>query len=535
VAEIPQEFAVTGPTAGPPPKNEFEIEAGVELDRYELLLPIARGGMGQVWAARLRGTRGFQKLVAIKTILASTSEDHHFEQMLLEEAKLASQIQHANVAQCFDLGEQHGTLYLVMEWVDGEPLDVLIKRAAPLAGVPLSVALEIVHQACRGLHAAHELKDSTGSALGLVHRDVSPQNLMITYAGAVKLVDFGIAKATQLAPAVSHGGEIKGKLSYMSPEQARGHAVDRRTDVFALGVVLYVLTTGRHPFRGATPVETLRRICSNAPVDRPSSFVVGYPPALEEVVMRAIAHDKEDRFETAADLAEALRHSGAPLATEHQLGLFVRSLCGERSSDRHLAIRDALRTADERSEAQRRERSDGVLREPTGGQRREPAGEGGGEFSSLRAISLRNEAGREKTPATADIPFRSHSRWRGVAAAALLLLGLVTGIARPWEANTSAPAAEPIASSRGALPRAEASPVPSTPAPTPVVSAAAAAPPPAATSATPPPATSAQRSPTPTKRRPAVPEVVAPAAPVSVAPAAAPAPASAKDPLDRRK
>src|SRR5687768_14908981 len=223
-----------------------DLGAGSILGRYELLAPIAKGGMAMVWAARLQGSRGFQKIVGIKTMLPSLGEDPAFEQMFLDEASLASQVRHPNVVEILDLGEQEGVLYLAMEWVDGEPLSQLLKRTLP-EPVPFPVAVRMALQACQGLHAAHELRNDAGELVGLVHRDVSPQNVLVTYGGVVKVVDFGVAKATGRVTAETSAGQVKGKIPYMSPEQATGGTVDRRTDVFAMGILLYMMTTGRHP------------------------------------------------------------------------------------------------------------------------------------------------------------------------------------------------------------------------------------------------------------------------------------------------
>src|SRR5215831_17791365 len=236
-----------------------KLVPGMVLGRYELLLPIAQGGMATVWAARQRGTRGFNKTVAIKTMLPTLSDDAQFEQMFLDEAALAAKIHHPNVAEILDLGEQDEILYIVMEWVEGEALSVLYKVAKQNeARVPMRLSLRIVQQACAALHAAHELRDEDDRPLRIVHRDVSPQNILCTYDGIVKLVDFGVAKAVGRAGGETSAGQLKGKVPYMSPEQARGGQVDRRTDVFAMGIVLYKLTTGLHPFLGENDLLTMR-------------------------------------------------------------------------------------------------------------------------------------------------------------------------------------------------------------------------------------------------------------------------------------
>lgn len=324
--------------------SPIELKAGQAFGRYELLLPIAKGGMSRVWAARLRGTRGFQKLVAIKTLFADGAEKQRLEPMLLAEARLAAQIQHPNVAQYLDLGERDGVLFVVMEWVDGESLTSLIRNSTRLGRIPLGVSAQIVAQACNGLHGAHELRDSKNESLGLVHCDVSPHNLMISGTGAVKLIDFGIAKATSGAPMEGQSGMVAGKLAFMAPEQARGHEVDRRADIFSLGIVLYLLTTGRHPFGVGTPLETLERIVKNAPVIPPCAADPRYPAAVERVVMRALAHKREERFETAAEMLYELS-AATDLAHEIEVGSFVQETCEETLRDRRTAIEEALNQA----------------------------------------------------------------------------------------------------------------------------------------------------------------------------------------------
>ena len=294
--------------------NMISLLPGHELGRYELLVPVARGGMAQLWAARLRGTRGFQKIVAIKTLLPEVLAHENIENMFLEEATLAAQIHHPNVVQTIELGEHEGTLYLVMEWVHGEPLSMVCQQAARERGIPLPVAVNLIGQACRGLHAAHELCDEAGTPLGLVHRDVTPQNLLVGYSGKLKLADFGVAKATARISAHTQDGEVKGKLAYMAPEQIANRPLDRRADIFGLGVVLYLTTTGRHPFKGDSPGATVRNICTAEPA-RPTEFIADYPPALEAVVMKALAKSPDERWSTAEQLLSAVQ-AAAPEGVE---------------------------------------------------------------------------------------------------------------------------------------------------------------------------------------------------------------------------
>jgi len=346
---------------------------GQVLGRYELLLPIAKGGMAQVWAARLRGTRGFQKIVAIKTILPGAIDDERMERMLLEEATLASQIHHPNVVGTLELGEDDGMLYLVMEWVEGESLRLIVNRSAEGGGMPLPIAVNLIGQACKGLHAAHELRDESGELLGVVHRDISAHNVLVTYSGTAKLVDFGIAKATALSSGLTQAGEIKGKFAYLAPEQAFAQPVDRRTDIFAMGILLYLLTTGRHPFKAANPGETLQNICSSKPPAFPSTIVPGYPAELEAVVLRALSKAPDDRWATANDMLSALERAMPQCldgSFEVKVATYMSHLLGNRERQRRTELRLAHQMLD-------RLRADGV-----------PADAMMGGSGSLRAMSI---------------------------------------------------------------------------------------------------------------------------------------------------
>jgi len=307
-----------------------------------------------VWAARMRGTRGFQKIVAVKTMLPKLSEDAQFEQMFLDEASLASQIRHPNAVEILDLGEQGGILYLVMEWIEGIPLNQLMKAAKRQGGVPAKVAVRIAMQTCAGLHAAHELKDANGNLVGLVHRDVSPQNILVTFDGVTKVVDFGVAKATAAGDGATQAGQIKGKVGYMAPEQVRGEAIDRRVDVFALGIVLYALTTGKHPFRRESEAATMYNICAPQAVMPPSKVVPSYPAELEAVIMKALEKDRDKRYASANDVLKALDKLPEELraTTDHDVGEFVQNLLGTRREERRRALTEALERADLQAQTQ---------------------------------------------------------------------------------------------------------------------------------------------------------------------------------------
>ncbi len=328
-----------------------DVSPGQVLGRYELLMPVARGGMASVWAARLKGTRGFQKLVAIKTMLPGLVDDPSFERMFLDEASLASQVRHPHVIEIMDLGEQDRILYLVMEWVSGEALSIIMKYAATRGGIPLPIAVHIATQTCRGLHAAHELREPDGVLVGLVHRDVSPQNVLVTYDGVVKVVDFGVAKATARLDTQTEAGQLKGKIAYMSPEQLRGEKIDRRTDVFAMGILLYMMTTGKHPFRGDDQAQTIARISSDEPATLPSMLVPGYPAGLEACLMQALAKDSAKRYPSANDMLLGLTRalpSAMRESTDEEVSEFIRRLLPDRLERQKQAIKQALEQADRR-------------------------------------------------------------------------------------------------------------------------------------------------------------------------------------------
>jgi serine/threonine protein kinase len=276
------------------------------LGRYRVVDEIGIGGMASVHLARVDGPGGFQKWVAIKRIHPHLVEDDQFVDMFLDEARIAAGINHANVAQVFDLGKDDSTYWIAMEYLHGEPLREILRRVDEANGqIPAHIAARVCADAAEGLHGAHELRGRNGQLLNLVHRDVTPHNLFVTYEGYTKVVDFGIAKVIDRL-ASTRAGTLKGKLAYMSPEQVRGQEVDRRTDIFALGVVLWELTTGRRLFRMDTDLDTLEKVQACV-VPLPTTIVPGYPQDLQEVVMKALAQRKEDRFQTAREFSRALQ------------------------------------------------------------------------------------------------------------------------------------------------------------------------------------------------------------------------------------
>jgi eukaryotic-like serine/threonine-protein kinase len=417
------------------------LSPGEALGRYELLAQVARGGMGEVWAARLKGARGFQKLVAIKTLLPELRSDIRIEEMLLEEARIASLIHHPNVVQTTELGEAGKYLYLVMEWVDGESLSFLMKRAEERGWVPIPIGVNLVAQACRGLHAAHELTSDLGVHLGVVHRDVSPHNMLVTHTGVVKLVDFGIAKAMNEQGNLTANGELKGKYSFMAPEQALSNDVDRRADVFALGITLYMLVTGRHPFKTGTKQSVLGAITSQDPPAPPRKFGSACSPALEAVVLKALEKDPEKRFQSTEAMRVELENA-VPEAFAPRFEAQVREYLNKTMGDRAIARREALRrfqlSADERM----------LANIDTGAQLQVPSQSAG----SLRAIVVEGTqpGSVAETPApqrSSDVPTELGQRRRGrrIAAtlagtAALAALALVLVLRGGSPSSSQAPA-----------------------------------------------------------------------------------------------
>src|SRR5258708_7734015 len=268
-------------------------------------MPLAAGGMARIYIARSSGIGSCERHVVLKMITREGANDPTAVNMFLDEARLAAALNHQNVAQVFEVGEDSGIHYLAMEYVHGQDLRALLAKAGSLGTrVPLELSLTVVAGAASGLHHAHERRGPDGQPLGIVHRDVSPSNIMIGYEGSVKLLDFGIAKATSRS-VETQSGIIKGKFAYMAPEQCRGRGVDRRSDVFSLGIILYEISTQHRCFRADSDFDTMHRIVTGDVV-RPSRLIQGYPPALEAIVMKALAVDASQRYQSAGQLLEAI-------------------------------------------------------------------------------------------------------------------------------------------------------------------------------------------------------------------------------------
>ncbi|TSC33149.1 protein kinase [Corallococcus sp. Z5C101001] len=300
----------------------------MQLGKYQLVRKLASGGMAEVFLAKAAGPRGFEKTLVLKRILPHLAEDEAFVEMFLGEAKLAAQLDHPNVVQIFDFGEADGSYFLAMEYIDGPTLRRLIKRSVA-QGVPLpwGVCAKMVAAAAEGLAFAHALKDSeTGAPLGLVHRDISPENVLVSRQGAVKVVDFGIAKVTGQGPR-TQTGVVKGKVAYMPPEQLQARSMDGRVDVYALGMVLYELLTGVRPFEATTDVGMMQAILFEPfvpAVARRSDL----PEALQRILERALAKDRDQRYPDCrafqADLERFVMSLGEPVGAYEIAQLVVR-------------------------------------------------------------------------------------------------------------------------------------------------------------------------------------------------------------------
>lgn len=303
------------------------------IGRYEVAGRLATGGMGEILLAQLRGPGGFERAVVIKRILPHLSGQSNAERMFLDEARIVAGIRHPNVIQVQELLHEGDNLCIVMEYLEGESLSGLMRRMVlKKRRMPAPICAHIVGELAAGLHAAHDLKTPDGRPGGLVHRDVSPQNAFITYDGAVKVLDFGIAYFHDRHTR-TETGTLRGKFEYMSPEQCLAKPLDRRSDVFALGIVLYELTTGRRLFRRNNQLLTLKAIVDDS-ITPPSAFLEDYPAQLEEILARALAKDPNDRYPTAADLRRDLVRAAHELSDGALPDETLASLMGELFSDR---------------------------------------------------------------------------------------------------------------------------------------------------------------------------------------------------------
>lgn len=301
----------------------------MSLKKFEILEMIAKGGMAEVYRARTTGLQGFEKEVCVKKILPHLTEDESFVTMFINEAKLAATLSYANIVQVHDLCvSASGDYFIVMEYVDGKDLSDII-RATQLSGqeIPPAIAVHIIREVCQGLAYAHSRTDKDGAPLNIIHRDVTPHNVLVSYMGEVKLVDFGIAKASSIMSKTAVG-ILKGKYGYMSPEQARGKPIDHRSDIFNTGIVLYEVLVGERCFAGSSDFSTLN-LMRNAEVTAPTEVNAKVPRSLEKIVLKTLAKDVKSRPQTALELEELLgqwaKAEGA-VATKADLARFMQGI-----------------------------------------------------------------------------------------------------------------------------------------------------------------------------------------------------------------
>jgi serine/threonine protein kinase len=329
-------------------RPELEPRLGMRLGRYELLVPLASGGMAQVWVARLAGEHGFARLVAVKTMRPEHADSDAFRRMFLDEARLAARIAHTNVVEVLDLGEEgEGIVYLAMTLVEGDSVAGLLKlrRKVGARGLPHGIAARVIGDVLAGLHAAHELKDEEGRPLHLVHRDVSPHNVLVGIDGISKIADFGVAKARSRLADETEAGQVKGKFAYMAPEQLERRPVDRRSDVFSAGVVLWEALTGEKLFAGIDLIDTIAKVRETKIPDA-RDVAPDVPGAIAEVTAKALERDASRRFASAAEMADALERAAracGAVASAKEVGALVADLCGEEIERRREAVRDAVR------------------------------------------------------------------------------------------------------------------------------------------------------------------------------------------------
>jgi eukaryotic-like serine/threonine-protein kinase len=273
---------------------------GISLGKYRLIAELGHGGMAEVFLAVVRGPAGFNKLMVIKQIRPQLAEDPEFLGMFLDEARLAARLSHPNVVQTNEVGHEAGRYFIAMEYLEGQPLNRVLHRFQRNGGFPIGLHLRVISEVLAGLHHAHEITDYDGTPLGVVHRDVTPHNIFLTYDGTVKVVDFGIAKAMN-SSSETRTGVLKGKVAYMAPEQARGERVDRRADLFSVGILLWEAATGKRMWKGVPDLAILQRLL-NGDIPTPRSVNADVPAQLEAIVLKCLAADRDGRYDTALDL-----------------------------------------------------------------------------------------------------------------------------------------------------------------------------------------------------------------------------------------
>jgi serine/threonine protein kinase len=431
------------------------VEGDRKLDRFELVAELASGGMATVFLARLSGVGGFQRLVAIKRLHPHLAREPDFIQMFLDEARLAARIHHPNVVPILEIGESPQGYYIVMEYIEGDTLGRILARSVQSGTkLPMNVGLRVLIDMLAGLHAAHELTDDEGNPLGIVHRDVSPQNVLVGVDGSSRLSDFGVARATSKL-STTRTGQLKGKLAYMAPEQARtAKDIDRRADIFAAGIVLWEVLACKRLFKGEGEAETLNKVI-NEPIPAVRAIAPTVPAALDAVVSKALERDRALRFATAAEFADALeraaRVAGA-LGSHKEVAAHLESVLGTEIHQQRDAVRAWLLRSDPSRSGPKLPPVPGS--DPSGvtsGARARSAGEG--TPSVVSAVISNNPP--VPAPGFATLPVVQTSapaRGRALPWVLLIAVCVVGGVAwLRWGRTSSTPAAAaPIVSVAGA-------------------------------------------------------------------------------------
>jgi serine/threonine-protein kinase len=366
--------------------------------RYYLIERIGRGGMAEVFRAVAQGVEGFRRAFVIKRLRPEKSDSNELVRMFCDEARLCALLHHPNVVQVYDFGQISGTYFLAMEYLRGKDLSAVMKALrATHAAVNPSIAAHIAQQVATGLQYAHTLTRMDGRALGIVHRDVTPSNIMLQRTGAVKILDFGIAQATNFARQVeTGGGRVKGKLAYLSPEQVRLEELDGRSDVFALGVVLWEMLTGRRLFSAENEFLTMRNVLTQ-PVPPPSSLRPEVPMTLDAIVARALQRERDKRYRDAREMADALeRYLRAAPCHSHALAHLLHDLFGEESAEQTPDLPDwATAEAQDRADARALA---GLAATPPPPIEIEIEVEAGAPPADAAAVLARSTAGRAQLP-----------------------------------------------------------------------------------------------------------------------------------------
>ena len=397
------------------------------LGRYALYDEIAAGGMATVHIGRLNGPVGFSRTVAIKRLHPHLAKDPEFVTMFLDEARLAARVRHPNVVPTIDVVTAEGQLFVVMEYVQGESLAKLA-RATAGGRIPAAIGCAIVTNALYGLHAAHEATNEQGEALGLVHRDVSPQNILVGLDGVARVLDFGVAKAVGRVQ-TTRDGQLKGKLAYMAPEQVRAQPVTRRTDLYAAAIVLWEVLVGERLFTGDDEASVLASVLSGD-VPKPSARVSALPPALDAVVLRGLSRNVDDRYATAREMARAIEKA-IPVARTSEVADWVESIAGSALMERarQIAVIESDSASGNGSLSQRllsdvqaTEPEEAATIAPRGAFMKPPASEGDAGLvrseSSIVSVSNADVARIDEV--------RRRRRGVVVVAALLLVLGAIT-------------------------------------------------------------------------------------------------------------